>query len=157
CRPTISHDHGAQAKPEPRSIALLTPACGSRGRAAMPERVWAANQDLSARAPTRKRSNGPELTEDAIASLFAEKYRSQLRYCHDTGDWSRWNGHIWHREATPLAFDWCRATCRLVGEGQKIFGKASTASGVERFARADRAFAVTAAIWDKDLFLLGTP
>jgi putative DNA primase/helicase len=98
-----------------------------------------------------------DLTEDTVATLFAEKYRSQLRYCHDTGAWFRWNGQIWARENTALAFDWCRSTCRMVGEGRKIFGKASTASGVERFARADRAFAVTADIWDKDQFLLGTP
>jgi putative DNA primase/helicase len=121
------------------------------------EPVWAASQDLSARTPARKFTNGPELTEDAVASTFAEKYRSQLRYCHDTGDWFRWNGQIWARENTALAFDWCRATCRMLADGQKIFGKASTAAGVERFARADRAFAVTAEIWDKDLFLLGTP
>jgi len=38
-----------------------------------------------------------------------------------------------------------------------ILGRASTAAAVERFARADRAFAVTAARWDNDPFLLGTP
>jgi putative DNA primase/helicase len=35
--------------------------------------------------------------------------------------------------------------------------RASSAGGVERFAQADRAFAVTAAAWDRDLWLLGTP
>jgi putative DNA primase/helicase len=35
--------------------------------------------------------------------------------------------------------------------------KAGTAAAVERFAQADRAFAVTSAIWDTDPFLLGTP
>jgi putative DNA primase/helicase len=38
-----------------------------------------------------------------------------------------------------------------------ILGRASTAGAVERFARADRAFAVTSEIWDQDHFLLGTP
>jgi putative DNA primase/helicase len=47
--------------------------------------------------------------------------------------------------------------CRLLGKGDKNFGKASAAAGAERFARAARAFAVTAEIWDKDPFLLGTP
>ena len=35
--------------------------------------------------------------------------------------------------------------------------KAATAAAVERFAQADRAFAVTSAIWDRDPMLLGTP
>jgi putative DNA primase/helicase len=104
-----------------------------------------------------RKSNGPDLTEDAAAIIFAEKYRAELRYCHDTGDWFRWNGNIWQRETTALAFDWCRSTCRTLGTGTKLLSKANTASGVERFARADRAFAVTADYWDKDPFLLGTP
>jgi putative DNA primase/helicase len=35
--------------------------------------------------------------------------------------------------------------------------RASSASGVERFAQADRAFAVTADAWDRDAWSLGTP
>jgi putative DNA primase/helicase len=35
--------------------------------------------------------------------------------------------------------------------------KVSFASGVEKFSRSDRAFAVDASVWDLDLFLLGTP
>jgi len=98
------------------------------------------------------------LTEDAAALAFANAYRSKLRYCHDTGAWFRWIGQIWRRETTALAFHWCRLVCRNVGDGDvKTFGKAGTAAGVERFARADRAFAVTAKTWDKDKFLLGTP
>jgi putative DNA primase/helicase len=99
----------------------------------------------------------PLLTEDAAALVFAEQYRAQLRYCHHTGAWFRWNGQIWRREETAIAFHWCRTVCRALGEGTKTFGKAGTAAGVERFARADRAFAVTSEIWDKDKFLLGTP
>lgn len=33
----------------------------------------------------------------------------------------------------------------------------SFATGVERYAQADRAFAVTSEIWDRNLYLLGTP
>jgi putative DNA primase/helicase len=114
----------------------------------------AANGEDAARKRARKHANGPDLSEDAIATVFAEKYRW---YCHDTGAWYRWNGNIWQRETTNLAFDWCRSTCRLAATGKKEFSKASTAAGVERFARADRAFAVTAEYWDKDPLLLGTP
>ena len=108
-------------------------------------------------ARARKHANGPDLTEDAAATIFVEKYYAELRFCHDTGAWLRWNGNIWQRETTALAFDWCRATCRTLSNGTKALSKATSASGVERFARADRAFAVTADYWDKDPFLLGTP
>lgn len=64
---------------------------------------------------------------------------------------------MWRKETTNLAFDWCRTVCREAGRGDKNFSKASAARGVESFARADRAFAVNADIWDRDTFLLGTP
>jgi putative DNA primase/helicase len=38
-----------------------------------------------------------------------------------------------------------------------VCGKTSFAAGVERFAQADRAFAVTSELWDPDHYLLGTP
>ncbi len=103
------------------------------------------------------------LTEDGIASAFADHFKDRLRYCHDTGAWFEWDGNIWRKEETQLAFHWCRQICREVGQTvdsvkiKAILGKASTAAAVERFAKADRAFAVTAAIWDRDPFLLGTP
>ena len=37
------------------------------------------------------------------------------------------------------------------------FARASVAAAVERFAQADRAFAVTSEQWDRDAWLLGTP
>jgi putative DNA primase/helicase len=61
-----------------------------------------------------------------------------------------------------LAFNWCRDTCRRASKAatnavQATVRRASTAAAVERFARADRAFAVNSAIWDRDPLLLGTP
>ncbi|MGH7058698.1 MAG: phage/plasmid primase, P4 family, partial [Acetobacteraceae bacterium] len=104
-----------------------------------------------------------DLTEDAIARAFAEQHAEHLRFDHDAGAWFRWDGNIWRREETMLAFEWCREQCRAAAAGldnaklRAVLGRASTASAVERFARADRAFAVTAATWDRDPFLLGTP
>jgi putative DNA primase/helicase len=43
------------------------------------------------------------------------------------------------------------------GKGRYAVRKTSFASGVERFARSDRTFAVTSVDWDQDRFLLGTP
>ncbi len=128
---------------------------------------WAAAEPESA-PPSGKESSqkpaDPSLTEDGIAQIFAEQFRTQLRFDHHSGKWHRWDGVRWLREETRLAFDWMRTTCRTLAQDAKadgkiaaILGRANTASAIERFAQADRAFAVTSEIWDRDPFLLGTP
>jgi P4 family phage/plasmid primase-like protien len=97
-------------------------------------------------------------TEDGIARAFADKYQDDLRYCHHTGSWFRWDGQRWFKEETRLAFDWTRILCRDLNRGRaEKLAKAATAAAVERFAQADRVFAVTSRIWDADPWLLGAP
>ncbi len=97
-------------------------------------------------------------TEDGIARAFADKYQDDLRYCHHTGSWFRWDEQRWFKEETRLAFDWTRILCRDLNRGRtEKLAKAATAAAVERFAQADRVFAVTSGIWDADPWLLGTP
>lgn len=102
------------------------------------------------------------VTEDAAAVSFAGKYRDRLLYCHDTGAWFEWTGAIWRQNRVGVAFEWARTLARelAVTESDKvryITSKTSFATGVERFARSDPAFAVTIEKWDTDPFLLGTP
>jgi putative DNA primase/helicase len=106
--------------------------------------------------------NEDVLTEDAAALAFAERYRDTLRFDHSIGKWFVWTGTHWRREGTCLAFSWARDLARelaraVPNEVRIVASKASFAGNVERFARADRAFAVTSEIWDKNLYLLGTP
>jgi len=106
--------------------------------------------------------DGFDLTEDGVALAFVAKYGDRLRYCHHTGKWYRWNGHIWLRDETHLAFSWARQVCRERARSgddreQATLAKASTAAAVERFAQRDQRIAVTSALWDQDAFLLGTP
>ena len=98
-----------------------------------------------------------EVSEDAIALAFTEKYRDTLRFDHDAGRWFRWDGISWRRDATDVAMHYTRQFARDLSEAKRALCKASVASGAERFARADRAHAVTHDIWDADPFLLGTP
>ena len=101
---------------------------------------------------------GFDETEDGFALAFADRHKNELRYCHSTGSWFRWTEVRWEREQTKLAFSWARAICRDLNQSRdEKLAKASTAAAVERFAQSDRAFAVTAEIWDRDPFLLGTP
>jgi len=114
---------------------------------------------LAARKEQAQRS---VLSEDAVALTFAELYRGKLLFDHDAGTWFQWDGAHWKQERTKLAFDWVRALAREMSDTDKNamrarVRKVSFANGVEKFAQADRAFAVTSEIWDHDPFLLGTP
>jgi putative DNA primase/helicase len=107
-------------------------------------------------------SNAEPLTEDSTALAFADRYRDRLRFDHDVGKWFLWTGTRWQCETTCLAFCWARDLARELAEKappkvQLIASKAAFAGNVERYARADRAFAVTSDIWDSDRYQLGTP
>lgn len=101
------------------------------------------------------------ITEDSAALQFVEKYGKELRYCHSTGSWFRWNDRTWVRDNTHLAFHWARELARkLAQDGDKrsryITSKTSFAAGVERYAKSDPAVAVTVDHWDRDPLQLGT-
>jgi putative DNA primase/helicase len=117
------------------------------------------------RTPKRRHTLQPGsnelVTEDQAAIEFAKLHAEELRYCHDTGAWFEWKG-IWRRNQTGLAFHWARELARgmAITEADKIryvTSKAAFAASIEKFARSDPVFAVTADYWDRDPFLLGTP
>ena len=102
------------------------------------------------------------ITEDSAASEFARLYAGRLRFDHDAGKWREWTGSIWKENKTGIAFHFARELARdlAVTEPDKVryvTSKTSFASGVERFARVDPAFATTSEFWDRDTWLLGTP
>jgi putative DNA primase/helicase len=127
------------------------------------------------RTCTSQRRNGPRhagrgiaddsdpVTEDSVAAAFASKYGGLLKFCHHAGKWHRWDGAIWRQEETRLALDLARELSRdlaaSTAKGTMIVaaGRAAFASGVERLAQADRAFALTGDAWNRDPWLLGTP
>src|SRR6516225_1354287 len=102
------------------------------------------------------------VTEDSVALEFAEIHKGELLFDHDRGKWFRYDGSRWSLEGTKLALEWARQLARRMAEtddpkARYAIRKTSFASGVERFAQSDRAFAVTSDVWDRDTFLLGTP
>lgn len=102
------------------------------------------------------KGNG-DVSEDTIAQAFASRHHKRLRFDCSAGRWYEWAGGRWQRNETKLAFHFARLLCRESSDPKKSFGKASIASGVEAFARADPMLAVTADAWDRDPWLLGTP
>jgi putative DNA primase/helicase len=109
-----------------------------------------------------RKKGGGIVSDHTVARAFTVEHRDRLRFDHDIGKWFCWNDQVWQREGTALARDWARGVAaRLVesedGKTRRTAGRHSFASGVEKFAQADRAFAVTADIWDRGIYLLGTP
>lgn len=109
-----------------------------------------------------RKANNDVITEDSAALAFAEMYASRLRYCHDTGSWYEWTGKAWAPNRVGRAYQWARELARrlVASESPKVryvASKTAFASGVEKFARSDPTFAVTAEGWDRDPWLLGTP
>jgi P4 family phage/plasmid primase-like protien len=110
-------------------------------------------------APKSKPANDSagELSEDMIAVAFTQQHGGNLLFDHHVGKWYHWTGVYWQMDETDLAFDYARLLARSLSDGKRVIGKAATASGVERLARADRTHAVTSSTWDSDPLLLGTP
>jgi putative DNA primase/helicase len=100
-------------------------------------------------------------SENDVARILAEIHKGRLLYDHTQGAWFQWDGAHWRREETALALDLARELAERAAASKaanaRSFGRASFASGAERLARVDRAFAVTSEKWDRDPFLLGTP
>ena len=101
-------------------------------------------------------------TEDGVALAFTAQHIGDLRYCHHAQHWFVWTGAVWRREESRLAFDWARGVCREMAlqakeKHQPNISKAAFCGAVERFAQADRCFAVTQETWDRSPWLLGTP
>lgn len=124
--------------------------------------LWAANDNHPPSDISLSSSSLGVITEDAIATRFAEIFASKLRYCHSTGAWFEWNDVVWRKNQTKLAFHWARLLSRGLSEyasdkEMKIAQKASFARAVEAFCQADTIFAVTIDNWDRDPFKLGTP
>ena len=128
----------------------------------MPRDDDAVLRELAALGLPPESSTDLELTEDGVALRFAQQHGDELRYCHDTRRWFLWTGTHWQENRDHLAFSWARALARSLNRDSEfktkaITGKVAFASGVEKFAQTDRAFAVTAEVWDTNAWLLGTP
>lgn len=116
----------------------------------------------AAEAVAEARAQEHAITQDGLARLFAKRHAVALRFCHSSSAWYAWDGARWQRDETERAFEFARVISREASEGRegkelKATRSVAFAAGVERFARSDEALATTAAGWDTDPWLLGTP
>lgn len=103
-----------------------------------------------------------EVNEESIAMAFADEYKDILRYCKELGVWLEWSEErcIWVVDRKSQAFNYIRRVCKVLNPGGRTalsLGRASTANGVEKFARADPYFATVSEDWDSNPMLLGMP
>jgi putative DNA primase/helicase len=108
--------------------------------------------------PRPKPETDNPFTEDALALRFSERHKDDLRYIATKGVWLKWDGTRWYSEATHLAFDLARRSCRddaqTFGNGKvpsQVYS-AKVIAAVERMAKADRRQATTVEQWDAEDF-----
>ena len=113
--------------------------------------------------PVEESDLAPEFSDDALALEFTARHRDELRYVAKWGAWLHWDGMRWKFEETFRAFDLARAVardfanaCRDPSQKPKI-ASAGKVAAICTLARADRAHAATADIWDSDEWALNTP
>src|SRR5262249_29389338 len=105
---------------------------------------------------------GDPFTEDALALRFSKKHKDDLPYIALKGQWLKWDGDRWLPEATLLAFDLARDSCRedaahySNGKPPPGISSAKTVAAVERLAKADRRQAATLEQWDADDWVTNT-
>lgn len=109
---------------------------------------------------TKQLARGYDLTEDGVIRAFSDRHDGELLFDHTAGAWFRFGSHRWVREETLLAKHYARAVSTELSKrdpNAKHLKKVAVWEAVERGARTVRAFAVSAAVWDREAYLLGTP
>lgn len=112
--------------------------------------------DLSNAPSPRKES----ITEGRLAVQFVNKHGEDFLYCHGHGAWFRFDGSIWRKQDTPIAFHLMRelgVEMSAYASNKVSLQKASFVRAAELFAKSVPELSMTAPEWDTDLFLLGTP
>lgn len=105
----------------------------------------------------------PPGAEESLALRFAKRHGQDVRHVDTWGRWLCWDGKRWRLDETRYVLSLVRAVCRDAAKAAEtprmaaVIGRASTVSGVERLARADRRLSVRAELWDADPWLLNTP
>lgn len=101
-----------------------------------------------------------ELDEDGVIRAFTAAHKDELRFDHAARSWFRFDGNSWRREETKLAHHYARKLATDMAEDDpaaKALRKVNVWEAIERGARTVREFVATAADWNRDPWLLGTP
>lgn len=105
----------------------------------------------------------PEFSDDALAMAFTARYADALLHVPDWGEWLRWDGCRWAKDAVLTVFNLARLVCReqaaRAGQrrGDLAIASAQKVAAVERLARSDPQHARCSDDFDADPWVLNTP
>ena len=105
----------------------------------------------------------PELSEDALADIFAQEAAADLRHVAVWDRWMSWTGVRWQPDELGAVREAIRQVCRRAASEADTPARACriaserTIRSVERIASGDPRFAAPASAWDTDPMLLSTP
>jgi putative DNA primase/helicase len=98
-----------------------------------------------------------DLSEDAIAVVFASAHEGKLLYDAQRGKWFRWEGTHWKQdEGARVTREMVRRTVRKMCRGEPRWLSARVVDAIEKLARTD-ARVCPRGVFDADPLLLGTP
>jgi putative DNA primase/helicase len=106
----------------------------------------------------------PSIDDLGMMQEFVRRHDVTFRYCNSTGVWFIWSGKAWRKDETQTALTEAGNLCNEIADVPGIpklkrawLRRLSSPLAVERYAQFHGALSVTAAIWDADPWLLGTP
>jgi putative DNA primase/helicase len=159
---TRATEYPAPPEPPPAEPAAAEPPKQPRK-----PRLAAVNGN-TALAPEQDAEPLPQaMSEDAIASHFADQHCAKWRYVKTWGAWYEWRGDGWHKdetakidrlavEVTRQALYWQDAMT-LTPDAKRRVNSKRTAGSVRDLAMSDRRIAATVEQWDRNPWLLGVP
>lgn len=161
------------AKPRARDYLPIVPKPEEPKAETKPEQKQPKKPKLSvvgntALAPEEDAEPLPQaMSEDAIASEFADQHSERWRYVKTWGQWFEWRDDGWHRDDTAkidrLAVEITRSALywpdagQLTPDAKRRINSKRTAGSVRDLALSDRRIAATVDQWDTNPWLLGVP
>ena len=130
--------------------ALLRVDCENHGR--MPDQMSEDGE-----------SAAPEFSDDALVQLFVHACGRDWLYVALWGQWFRWTGNVWKRDAVGAIVQAVRLVCRAAAHkanrsaDQRRIASAKTIQAVVRIAGSDPVIATDADQLDQHVMLLNTP
>ncbi|MBZ9604258.1 phage/plasmid primase, P4 family [Phyllobacterium chamaecytisi] len=103
------------------------------------------------------------INEIDTADTFVSLAEQRVRFDQSARSWFVWNGTFWRKDETRLVYEAFKRLAQNITSGEdkariiRDIRRAGFASNVETLARTDKRISCTAANWDRDPDLLGTP
>ncbi|MDZ4087168.1 MAG: hypothetical protein U1E69_10245 [Tabrizicola sp.] len=105
----------------------------------------------------------PEFSDDALVQLFVRECGRDWIYVAVWGQWFRWTGTVWRRDAVGAVVQAVRLACRAVANknnkpaDQRRLASAKTILAVAKLAGSDPSIATDIDQLDQHVMLLNTP